>query len=409
MTTLPEVVRAIQLLHSNKPGAKEELAALWQKQCQSAKDKNLRVHAGSPAMVPKRASAARPLSSLKTHLKPVTSAPAGTKPSVPITAPKPAIAIKRKDSPTKTQTKPERLAPLPISTAADALFGRSTIGASDGPADSPRKRARTEEAEVKRAVGVKAAPESDALEEHEDLQDRDDETDKKVYVVEKLLKHKMDRGGMVYLVKWAGYTAAEASWEPEENIGAKIVIEYKEDNDIPLSETDQEWLVHEAEGDFAEVYCTICKSYDSLDQNPIVICDECSCGYHSKCHEPRISLKVLEITDSEWLCADCKEGFVNSPRHIERSKPKHKDQGDDAGPASPSHTHLKDSSGISGVDADRKFKRDQPEKDRAGQDKRKRLLQEATGVPGNRNAFLKEMKSKMKRLRGRSTSRRGRW
>lgn len=387
-------------------------------------------------MVPKRASAARPLSSLKTHLKPVTSAPAGTKPSVPITAPKPAVAIKRKDSPTKSQTKPERLAPLPISTAADALFGRSTIGASDGPADSPRKRARTEEAEVKRAVGVKAAPESDALEEHEDLQDRDDETDnsKKVYVVEKLLKHKMDRCGMVYLVKWAGYTAAEASWEPEENIGAKIVIEYKvnvgrshntalcrttrslnrsngiqEDNDIPLSETDQEWLVHEAEGDFAEVYCTICKSYDSLDQNPIVICDECSCGYHSKCHEPRISLKVLEITDSEWLCADCKEGFVNSPRHIERSKPKHKDQGDDAGPASSSHTQLKDSSGISGVDADRKFKRDQPEKDRAGQDKRKRLLQEATGVPGNRNAFLKGMKSKMKRLRGRSTSRRGRW
>jgi hypothetical protein len=47
------------------------------------------------------------------------------------------------------------------------------------------------------------------------------------YVVDKLLKHKVHRGELSYLVKWEGYGTSEASWEPEENIGGKVIVRYK--------------------------------------------------------------------------------------------------------------------------------------------------------------------------------------
>ena len=38
------------------------------------------------------------------------------------------------------------------------------------------------------------------------------------YEVEAILGHKKIRGRYRYLIKWRGYSAAENSWEPEENL-----------------------------------------------------------------------------------------------------------------------------------------------------------------------------------------------
>ena len=47
-------------------------------------------------------------------------------------------------------------------------------------------------------------------------------------------------------------------------------------------------------------YCSICKS--GLDENMIVICDNCDKGYHTNCHNPPIN---LEENAGDWFCNEC--------------------------------------------------------------------------------------------------------
>ena len=47
-------------------------------------------------------------------------------------------------------------------------------------------------------------------------------------------------------------------------------------------------------------YCSICKS--GLDENMIVICDNCDKGYHTNCHNPPIN---LEENAGDWFCGEC--------------------------------------------------------------------------------------------------------
>ena len=52
--------------------------------------------------------------------------------------------------------------------------------------------------------------------------DRDDEHD---WQVDKLLNDRVDdRGQREYLVKWKGFSAEEATWEPEDNINEEDLI-----------------------------------------------------------------------------------------------------------------------------------------------------------------------------------------
>ena len=47
-------------------------------------------------------------------------------------------------------------------------------------------------------------------------------------------------------------------------------------------------------------YCSVCSS--GLDENMIVICDNCDRGFHTNCHNPPIDLN--EHT-GDWFCSEC--------------------------------------------------------------------------------------------------------
>ncbi|GAB6025010.1 mitochondrial transcription factor 2 [Chamberlinius hualienensis] len=54
----------------------------------------------------------------------------------------------------------------------------------------------------------------------------------------------------------------------------------------------------------SDIICCICNSGVSESPNEIVICDNCSAGYHQNCHVPRISATTLQL-DDEWNCRQC--------------------------------------------------------------------------------------------------------
>jgi chromobox protein 1 len=50
-----------------------------------------------------------------------------------------------------------------------------------------------------------------------------------IYVVEKILAKRISETGQVeYFLKWFGYTEEDATWEPEENVFCKDLIEQYE-------------------------------------------------------------------------------------------------------------------------------------------------------------------------------------
>jgi len=52
-----------------------------------------------------------------------------------------------------------------------------------------------------------------------------------IYVVEKILDKRIDENGQTeYFLKWFGYDDEDATWEPEENVFCKDLIELYERN-----------------------------------------------------------------------------------------------------------------------------------------------------------------------------------
>ena len=49
-------------------------------------------------------------------------------------------------------------------------------------------------------------------------------------------------------------------------------------------------------------YCSVCSS--GLDENMIVICDNCDRGFHTNCRSPPID---LEKNEGDWFCTECQE------------------------------------------------------------------------------------------------------
>ena len=54
-----------------------------------------------------------------------------------------------------------------------------------------------------------------------------------IYVVEKILDKRIIENGLIeYFIKWFGYDEEDATWEPEENVFCKDLIEQYEANQI---------------------------------------------------------------------------------------------------------------------------------------------------------------------------------
>ena len=54
-----------------------------------------------------------------------------------------------------------------------------------------------------------------------------------IYIVERILnKRILDNGEIEYFLKWFGYDEDDATWEPEENVFCKILIQLYEKNVI---------------------------------------------------------------------------------------------------------------------------------------------------------------------------------
>lgn len=56
----------------------------------------------------------------------------------------------------------------------------------------------------------------------------------------------------------------------------------------------------------ANIVCVHCGRGNSPSSNQIVFCDGCNTTWHQKCHDPSIPDDVIEVRESEWLCASCK-------------------------------------------------------------------------------------------------------
>ncbi|CAN7997851.1 unnamed protein product, partial [Ixodes pacificus] len=61
---------------------------------------------------------------------------------------------------------------------------------------------------------------------------------KTVYIVEKILKKRINAGKVEYLLKWKGYPDSENCWEPEENIISKRLIQLFEKEQQQGSDAD---------------------------------------------------------------------------------------------------------------------------------------------------------------------------
>jgi chromobox protein 1 len=74
-------------------------------------------------------------------------------------------------------------------------------------------------------------PEEDEVAADEEGEGEEDDGDEEVYIVEKILNHRFERGVLKFEVKWEGYEKkSDRTWEPEENLAeaSEILREYYE-------------------------------------------------------------------------------------------------------------------------------------------------------------------------------------
>uniref|UniRef100_A0A672MTS6 Chromobox protein homolog 8-like n=1 Tax=Sinocyclocheilus grahami TaxID=75366 RepID=A0A672MTS6_SINGR len=62
----------------------------------------------------------------------------------------------------------------------------------------------------------------------------------RVFAAESIIKRRIRRGRMEYLVKWKGWSQKYSTWEPEENILDERLFAAFEESFV--EETDQSWL-----------------------------------------------------------------------------------------------------------------------------------------------------------------------
>ncbi|CAF0778382.1 unnamed protein product [Adineta steineri] len=116
-----------------------------------------------------------------------------------------------------------------------------------------------------------------------------------IYVVEKILNKKiLDNGQIEYFIKWFGYDEEDATWEPEENVFCKDLIEQYERN-LTLNDI-QKNVIDECR----EILSQICNEIDNLNETvsstlPLVTTntDEQQMIYYT----PRSDVSMCATTD----------------------------------------------------------------------------------------------------------------
>ena len=72
-----------------------------------------------------------------------------------------------------------------------------------------------------------------------------------IYIVERILnKRILDNGETEYFLKWFGYDEDDATWEPEENVFCKDLIQLYEKNLIVSREREREKEMIDRSRDF---------------------------------------------------------------------------------------------------------------------------------------------------------------
>ncbi|KAF2458017.1 hypothetical protein BDY21DRAFT_303220 [Lineolata rhizophorae] len=51
--------------------------------------------------------------------------------------------------------------------------------------------------------------------------------------------------------------------------------------------------------------CKTCQRSQSMPNNEVVVCDDCSTPYHQYCHDPPIDRDASQASEKEWLCSSC--------------------------------------------------------------------------------------------------------
>ena len=72
---------------------------------------------------------------------------------------------------------------------------------------------------------VEATPDSDEPSNSPALTPSDSTLGEDVYAAERILKSRQRHGRLQYLVKWANYPVSQSTWEPEENLLDKRLLE----------------------------------------------------------------------------------------------------------------------------------------------------------------------------------------
>ena len=111
----------------------------------------------------------------------------------------------------------------PIAPPQEFDPNQLSLQAADLPADS----FEPENSETKPSTPIDAAPkqENGELPNGTPVDSSDVLKEPHVYAAEKILKVRKRNGKHQYLVKWANFPASESTWEPEENILDKRLLE----------------------------------------------------------------------------------------------------------------------------------------------------------------------------------------
>ena len=60
-----------------------------------------------------------------------------------------------------------------------------------------------------------------------------------------------------------------------------------------------------------DLKCCVCGDDSSAPPNEIIICDQCTSGYHQNCVDPPVPASEVG-SPNPWLCTDCKKGMFGA-------------------------------------------------------------------------------------------------